>query len=172
MAPLGPDQSERSKNCLDQSESRIWPMWLIDVTIAHIWAWKTTWPHRIKNTRTQELNLHSSHSFNDRVKPGVQSGRVWRPNDVTPIFCINTQNKYKVFASWRKESWAGDEAMEYNGWTLSWTMVWSNENGNWQKCLKEMRRRGGQTQEANWMRYSRPLARTRRWFMVQWLTGR
>ena len=32
MATLGPDQSERSKFGLDQSESRIWPMWLIDVT--------------------------------------------------------------------------------------------------------------------------------------------
>ena len=32
MATLGPDQSERSKIRLDQSESRIWPMWLFDVT--------------------------------------------------------------------------------------------------------------------------------------------
>ena len=76
-----------------------------------------------------------------RGEPGWQAGRVWRPSDVTPIFCINTRNKYKVFASWRKESWAGDEAMEYNGWTLSWTMVWSNENGNWQWCLKKRIRR-------------------------------
>ena len=32
MATLGSNQSERSKIGLDQSESRIWPMWLIDVT--------------------------------------------------------------------------------------------------------------------------------------------
>ena len=32
MATLGSNQSERSKICLDQSESRISPMWLIDVT--------------------------------------------------------------------------------------------------------------------------------------------
>ena len=70
MAPIGSNQSERSKFCLDQSESSISPMWLIDVTFAHIWAWFYTWPHGIKNTRTQELNLHSWHSFNDRVKPG------------------------------------------------------------------------------------------------------
>ena len=71
-ATLGPNQSERSKFCLDQSESRIQPMWLIDVTNAHIWAWQTTWPHEIKNTRTQELNPHFSHSFNDRVEPGYK----------------------------------------------------------------------------------------------------
>ena len=62
-ATLGSDQSERSRICLDQSESRISPMWLIDVTIAHIWAWFYTWPHGIKNTRTQELNPHCLHSF-------------------------------------------------------------------------------------------------------------
>ena len=32
MAPIIGNQSERSKFGLDQSESRIWPMWLIDVT--------------------------------------------------------------------------------------------------------------------------------------------
>ena len=32
MATLGPNQSERSKFRLDQSESRIWTMWLFDVT--------------------------------------------------------------------------------------------------------------------------------------------
>ena len=53
LAPLGPDQSERSKFFLDQSESRISPMWLIDVTFAHIWAWFYTWPHEIKNTHTR-----------------------------------------------------------------------------------------------------------------------
>ena len=36
-ATLGPDQSERSKFCLDQSESRIWPMWLMWRHNAHIW---------------------------------------------------------------------------------------------------------------------------------------
>ena len=223
MAPTSPNQSERRKLSLDQSESRISPMWLFDVTFAP----KTHVTHGIKNTRTQELNLHCSHSFMERrawwlnacavgpkafalrshvngivgtcadrqTTPQVpripvslfprrptahaqtmkssprplasqsqekhtlwrststffnqhiarrawlKVGRVWRPSDVTPIFCINTQNEYKVFASWRKESWAGDEAMQYNGWTLSWTMVWSNENGNWQKCLKRIRRR-------------------------------
>ena len=63
MATIGGNQSERSKISLDQSESRISPMWLIDVTNAHIWAWFDTWPHEIKNTRTQELNLHAWHSF-------------------------------------------------------------------------------------------------------------
>ena len=84
-ATLGPNQSERSKNFFDQSESSISPMWLIDVTNAHIWAWLFTWPHGIKNTRTQELNPHFWHSFNDRVEPWLQAGRVWRPSDVTPI---------------------------------------------------------------------------------------
>ena len=87
-ATIRSNQSERSKNFLDQSESRISPMWLIDVTNAHIWAWFYTWPHGIKNTRTQELNPHSWHSFNDRVKPWVQAGRRWRPSDVTPIFTL------------------------------------------------------------------------------------
>ena len=32
MATVGPNQSERSKFGLDQSASRISPMWLIDVT--------------------------------------------------------------------------------------------------------------------------------------------
>ena len=72
LAPLGPDQSERSKFSLDQSESRIQVRWLIDVTNAHIWAWFYTWPHGIKNTHTQELNPHFSHSFNDRVEPGYK----------------------------------------------------------------------------------------------------
>ena len=72
VAPSSTNQSQRSKFSLDQSESSILPMWLIDVTNAHIWAWFYTWPHGIKNTRTQELNLHSLHSFNDRVKPGYK----------------------------------------------------------------------------------------------------
>ena len=54
---------------------------------------------------------------------------------------FNTQSKCKVFASWRKKSWAMDEAMKYNGWTLTLTMVWLNGNGNWQRCLKRIRRR-------------------------------
>ena len=45
-----------------------------------------------------------------------------------------------VFASWRKKSWARDEAMEYNGWNLWMTTVWLDENGNWQRCLKRIRR--------------------------------
>ena len=79
MATLVGNQSERSKICLDQSESSIWPMWLIDVTNAHIWAWFDTWPLGIKNTRTQELNLHSWHSFNEkslvvrRMRSGAQA---------------------------------------------------------------------------------------------------
>ena len=122
-------------------------MWLIDVTNAHIWAWFDTWPHGIKNTHTQELNLHSSHSFNDRVKPWVQAGRVWRPSDVTPIFFsftdwnVHTRNKDKENAFWQMLSWDWDEAMEYNGWTLIETMVWSNENGNDQRYLKRIRKK-------------------------------
>ena len=123
MATIIGNQSERSKFGLDQSESRISPMWLIDVTTHCIYPRD---PHRIKNTRTQELNLHSSHSFNDRVKPWVQAGRVWRPSDVTPIFCINTHNEDRVFASWRKRSWVMDEAIWYSGWNLILTMVWLN----------------------------------------------
>ena len=78
-ATLGSNQSERSRISLDQSESRIWPMWLIDVTNAHIWAWFDTWPLGIKNTRTQELNLHFWHSFIEkslvvgRMRSGVQA---------------------------------------------------------------------------------------------------
>ena len=70
LAPIRGNQSERSKFSLDQSESRIWPMWLMWRHNAHIWSWKFTWPIGIKNMHTQELNLHFSHSFNDRVKPG------------------------------------------------------------------------------------------------------
>ena len=81
-ATLVGNQSERSKFRLDQSESRISPMWLIDVT-THCFCPRD--PIGIKNTRTQGLDLHSWHSFNDRVKPWVQAGRVWRPSDVTPI---------------------------------------------------------------------------------------
>ena len=40
---------------------------------------------------------------------------------------INMQNKYKVFASWRKESYAMDAAMECNGWILALTTVWLND---------------------------------------------
>ena len=82
-ATLVGNQSERSKFRLDQSESRISPMWLIDVT-THCFCPRD--PIGIKNTRTQGLDLHSWHSFNDRVKPWVQAGRMWPPNDVTPIF--------------------------------------------------------------------------------------
>ena len=108
--------------------------------------WKTTWPIGIKNTRTQELNLHCWHSFNDRVKPWVQAGRVWRPSDITPIFFffidwnVHTQNKDKENAFWQMWSWDWDEAMECNGWTLIETMVWSNENGNDRRCLKRIRK--------------------------------
>ena len=60
MATLGSNQSERSKIFLDQSESRISPMWLIDVT-THCFSPRD--PIGIKNTRTQELNPHCLHSF-------------------------------------------------------------------------------------------------------------
>ena len=39
---------------------------------------------------------------------------MWGPSDVTPLM-INTQSKYKVFASWQKKSWDVDEAIEYSG---------------------------------------------------------
>ena len=61
-ATISTDQSERSKNqnrafrSVDQ----------IDVTNAHIWSWLSTWPHGIKNTRTQGLDPHSLHSFNEK----------------------------------------------------------------------------------------------------------
>ena len=66
-ATIRSNQSERSTFCLDQSESSISPMWPKWRQIAHE---KPRDPIGIKNTRTQELNPHSWHSFNDRVKPG------------------------------------------------------------------------------------------------------
>ena len=64
-ALLGPNQSERSKFFVDQSESSIYPTWLMWRHNAHIWAWKFTWPHRVKNTHTQAFDPHCSHSFID-----------------------------------------------------------------------------------------------------------
>ena len=52
-ALLGPNQSERSKFFVDQSESSIYPTWLMWRHNAHIWAWKFTWPHGEKNTQRQ-----------------------------------------------------------------------------------------------------------------------
>ena len=60
----------------------------------------------------------------------LQAGRVWGPSDVTPLI-FNTHSKCRVIASWRKKSWAMDEAMECNGWTLTLTMVWLNGKGVW-----------------------------------------
>ena len=145
MATNGPNQSERSKLALDQSESRISPMWLIDVTNAHIWAWFYTWPHGIKNTRTQELNPHSWHSFNDRVKPGDKRDVCDILVTSRPFFSftdwnVHTRNKDMENAFWQMWSWDWDEAMEYNGWTLIETMVWSNENGNDRRYLKRIRK--------------------------------
>ena len=180
----------------------MWPNWRHN---AHIWSWKFTWPHGIKNTRIHRktpivawwldacavgpkafaLRSHvngivgtcadrqttpqvpripmstfprrpTAHAqtlktsprplaspevhgkthcievkinfFNQQIASGTwwQAGRVWRPSDVTPIFYINTHNEDRVFASWRKKSWAMDEAIECSGWTLTWTMVWLN----------------------------------------------
>ena len=106
-ATLGPDQSQHSKISLDQSESRISPMWLMWRHIAHIWAWFYTWPIGIKNTRTQELNPHSLHSFIDRVKPWVQAGRVWRPIDVTPITNLITDRVHVQFFRSHRDNWIG-----------------------------------------------------------------
>ena len=118
------------------------PCDLCDVTNAHIWAWFDTWPHGIKNTRTQELNLHSWHSFNDRVKPGYKRDVCDALMTSRPFFCINTYDKDRGFASWRKKSWAGDEANWYNGWTLSWTMVWINGILTWKNSLKTNQKEG------------------------------
>ena len=84
-----------------------------------------------------------------RMEPRLQAGRMWRPSDVTP-FDINTENEDRVFASWRKKSWAMDEAMEYNGWTLTLTMVWLNGNGNWKRCLKRIRRVVRSKKQTEW----------------------
>ena len=145
LAPLGTNQSERSKFSLDQSESRISPMWLMWRHNAHIWAWFYTWPHGIKNTHTQELNLHSSHSFNDRVEPGYKRDVGDLQMRSRPFFSfidwnVHTQNKDKENAFWQMWSWDWDEAMECNGWTLIETMVWSNENGNDRRYLKRIRK--------------------------------
>ena len=42
---------------------------------------------------------------------------------------------------WQTWSWAMDEAMEYNGWTLIGTTVWLRENGDCSRCLKRIKRR-------------------------------
>ena len=55
--------------------------------------------HGIKNTRTQELNPHCLHSFNDRVKPGYKRDVCDALMTSRPFSCINTQNEYMVFAS-------------------------------------------------------------------------
>ena len=141
-ATLGSNQSERSKFRLDQSESRISPMWLIDVT-THCFNPRD--PIGIKITRTQELNPHSWHSFNDRVEPGYKRDVGDLQMRSHPFFSftdwnVHTQNKDKENASWQMWSWDWDEAVEYNGWTLIETMVWSNENGNGQRCLKRIRK--------------------------------
>ena len=64
-ALVGPDQSERRKFGMSQSESSIYPTWLMWRHNAHIWSCKPTWPHGEKNTHTQEFDPHGSHSFND-----------------------------------------------------------------------------------------------------------
>ena len=139
MATLVGNQSERSRFCLDQSDSRISPMWLIDVTNAHIWAWFYTWPHGIKNTRTQELNSHSWHSFNDRVEPGYKRDvcDALVPSRPWLYMFFNIENKgKKEIAFWRQESWGMHEAMAYNGWTLMVTMVWLNGSAYCPRFLK------------------------------------
>ena len=98
------NQSQRSKFGLDQSESRISPMWLIDVIIGRFCPRD---PIGIKNTHTQELNPHSWHSFNDRVKPWVQAGRVWRPNDVTPITNLIEGRVHPQSSRSHKDDWIG-----------------------------------------------------------------
>ena len=105
MATISPNQSERSNFGLDQSESRISPMWQMWRHIAHIWSWNSRDPIGIKNTRTQELNPHSLHSFNDRVKSWVQAGRVWRPSDVTPITNLITGRVRSQSSRSHRDNW-------------------------------------------------------------------
>ena len=112
MATIGTDQSERSKFFLDQSESRISPMWPSWRHNAHIWSWNSRDPIGIKNTRTQELNPHSWHSFNDRVKSWVQAGRVWRPSDVTPITILIAGRVHPQSARSHRDNW--------NEWRHRW----------------------------------------------------
>ena len=77
-------------------------------------------------------------------KSGIEPGDKRDVCDVRvtsrPFFYINTQNKDRVFASWRKRSWAMDEAIECSGWNLTLTMVWLNGIWTWKRCLKRIRR--------------------------------
>ena len=49
---------------------------------------------------------------------------------------INKWTWEMVFASWRKKSWALDEAIWYSDWNLWMTTVWLNRFWTWHWCLK------------------------------------
>ena len=98
--------------------------------------------HHRKSIKTHCMEIKINFFFNDNLEWSLGYKRdVCDVQMTSRPLMINTQSKCKGFASWRKKSWAMDEAMEYNGWTLTWTMVWLNGNGNWKRCLKRNRRR-------------------------------
>ena len=55
---------------------------------------------------------------------------------------INEWTKEMVFASWKKKSWALDEANGYSGCNLWMTMVWLKGNLTQQRCLKTNQKEG------------------------------
>ena len=99
-------------------------------------------PSHPKSQEKHTVWRSKSTFFNQQIanRAWWQAGRMWRPSDVTPIFCINTHNEDRVFASWRKRSWVMDEAIECSGWNLILTMVWLNGIWTWKRCLKRIRR--------------------------------
>ena len=135
-ATIGHSQSERRK---DNRGIVFRVTWLISIGVRHQVVHVTSldqsacsslaWGKEQTHTSSDlaKKSFFNEHLEGNLVTSGTCVTSEWRH----ALDDFKTQSKCKVFASWQKKSWAMDEAMEYNGWTLTLTMVWLNGNGNW-----------------------------------------
>ena len=124
---------------LPRSPAFIWAYFRIDLLRMRDHPKEAPDPSHHRKSIKKHTLYWSQHKFNGKkISSGTwwQAGRVWGPSDVTPFYTADVQSRYKGFASWRTKSWALDEAIECNAWTLSWTMVWMIETETWKNCLK------------------------------------
>ena len=137
--------------------------------------------HRIKNTRTQELNPHSLHSFNDRVKPGYKRDVCDALMTSRPFFTLKHEiNRRCLLLRGRSHEWwmrpfdivvvtcvwPWFDEREFDRSQSDWNklnggMVRSKKQTEWE-TVDHWHARGGGLWSNDWLKKNRPSLQTGR----------
>ena len=125
-----------------------------------------------KRTDTHKRWIHILHIVLLNVPRGAwwQVGRVWGPNDVTPMFYkSNEWTTERVFVSWLKRSCVWGEATGCNGWIRWMTRAWSWVNQSEKKCLRKKNNVFRAKKQTEWETVDHCHARGGGWLSNDWL---